>query len=569
MIRALRALVWLRWRLVLGAIRGGQRRDMFEQIARALALVLPLVFIALSIGSALVLGALGVIAGRALAGGTQAVLIVTTLRLALLALLTLTVVVSLASPAQTTVTLYNRLLVLPVPRGALHVVEAAASLVDPWIGPMVIALLFFAAGLASGGAAAVAAVALVAALAVMTVLASLAALVRSLVAWLLRSRRRGEVFTLVLVIGLSLVSFIPPLVSRNIEARQREARQTGAPQPDVSLDQVGASLPRWTHALPSELYGLGVRAAAAGRMASAWAHVGGLALEGVLLFALSAAVHRRLLESIESDHRHRATAAVHARVMRLPLLNTATSAVALAQVRTSLRSVRGRLAVLLPGPIVALMVMLLRGMPEVQLTGLFTTHSYVLLGGGIIFSLYALQPFTMNLFGSDRAGLTLEFLAPMSGADLARGKVAGCAMVFAVSAAICVVSTLAVSRAGSPLDWLATLAGGAATYMLFAPIAVWLSALFPVASDLSKTGAGGNPHPLSMLVGTFVVILLAAPAALILAGVSYWGQRHAMALAAMLMWMVTTALAAWPLMRLASRAVDARRENLALVAQGR
>lgn len=569
MTRALGALVWLRWRLVLGTIRGGQRRDTVEQISRALAVAMPLIFVALSIGSVLVLSALGIVAGRALADGARTVLIVSILRLALVGMIGIAIVVALIAPAQATVTLYNRLLVLPVPRGALHVMEVLAGLADPWIGPVLAGLVFVAVGLASRSAVLAAAVALAAAIGMMAVLASLAALVRSLVAWLLRSRRRGEIFTLVLVIGLSLVSFIPPLLSRNLETRRQEARRTGAPQPQVSFDRLDAILPRWTHAVPSELYGLSVRAAAAGRLAPAWEGAGLLALEGAVLFAVSAAAHRRLLESIESDHHRRAAAEARTRVVRLPLMNPATSAVAFAQVRTALRSVRGRLAVLLPGPIVALMVMLLRGMPEVRLTGLFTTHSYVLLGGGIIFSLYALQPFTMNLFGSDRAGLTLEFLAPMSAADLARGKIAGCAVVFASSVAICVVATLAVSHNGSPLDWLTTLAGGAGTYLLLGPVAVWMSALFPVASDLSKTGAGGNPHPLPMMVGTFLVILLAAPAALILAGVSFWGQRHALGLLAMLVWMVTTGLAAWPLTRLAARAVDARRENLALVAQAR
>jgi hypothetical protein len=126
-----------------------------------------------------------------------------------------------------------------------------------------------------------------------------------------------------------------------------------------------------------------------------------------------------------------------------------------------------------------------------------------------------------------------------------------------------------VTPTGSPWLWLATLAGGAATFALLAPAFVWLSALFPTASDLSKTGPGGNPHALPMFGGTLLTLVIAAPAGLILTGGGLWLQQPALAFVVMLVWLAIAAALAMPLVTLASRAIGFRRENLVLVSGGR
>ena len=69
-------------------------------------------------------------------------------------------------PSQTSLTRYNRLLLLPIPRRVLHLVEVAASLADPWLLWIIPGVLAFAVGMARGrpavGAAGVAAVAAIA-----------------------------------------------------------------------------------------------------------------------------------------------------------------------------------------------------------------------------------------------------------------------------------------------------------------------------------------------------------------------------------------------------------------------
>jgi hypothetical protein len=196
-------------------------------------------------------------------------------------------------------------------------------------------------------------------------------------------------------------------------------------------------------------------------------------------------------------------------------------------------------------------------------------HADVLLGVSMVFGLYALQGFTMNQLASDRAGLTLQFLTPASDLDLVKGKTAGCGIVFAVTVAICLIAALVSAPLGSPLGILSVLLGGLATYLLVSPIAATMSALFPVASDLSKTGTGGNPHGLAMLAGTLVILLLSVPPGVILGLVHHRLDNPGLALALMAGWAVAAGAIGVPALRIPARAVGARRENLALVAQGR
>jgi hypothetical protein len=126
-----------------------------------------------------------------------------------------------------------------------------------------------------------------------------------------------------------------------------------------------------------------------------------------------------------------------------------------------------------------------------------------------------------------------------------------------------------VAPGGSPWLWIAVLLGAAATYLLVAPIAALLSACLPVQADLSKTGSGGNPHGLTLLAGTVLVILLAGPPGLVIALVGHRLARPGLAALSVAAWVVLAALVAGPTLGLAARAVGPRRENLALVAQGR
>ena len=570
MLRSVRAIVWLRWRLLINGVRGGKRRDRMEQISRAFALAMPFILAAMLAGSVLATAIVGFLGGRAVAaGGAPVPVVVLVLRGVLVAILVVVIVLATGSPSQTALGKYTRLLLLPIPRRVLHLVEVAAHLADPWVVIVASGLFAFAAGLAAGGRIGAAVVALVAGAAMLMLLAAVGSCLSFLVGWLFRSRRRGELFTLVFVLALTLLSFIPMYLSDRFSDR-RQARAAGQPRPRQTVEGFNRSLPAWVRALPSEQYGSAVSSALEGRTGGAGLGLLVLIAETGLLFAASAAVHARMLTALEGDRRQRKAADLPSPGFRLPFVTPAVSAVTWAQFRTASRSVRGRLGVLLPGPMLATLTAVLSRLPEEgQWAVTAAANGYLVLGGGVVFSLYSLLAFIMNLFGSDRAGLTLQLLAPISARELAWGKLLGCGLVFSAAMAMCLLAALIVAPVGSPFYWVAVLLGAAATFLLLAPVGVWLSALFPVASDLSKTGSGGNAHSVPTLAGTFLVLLFAAPAVLIVAVAQFWFKQPALALVGMAAWVVFSLAISIPLVNLASRAIPIRKENLALTAQGK
>ncbi|HWC77834.1 MAG TPA: hypothetical protein VG778_10240 [Blastocatellia bacterium] len=570
MIRFLKAFAWLRWRLLINGLKGGRRRDTIERFSRIAALAAPIFILLLFSGAALFLAVLGLIGGLAIASGSigpaGALLGV---RGTLFAVLIVLVLAPVTFSTTGSGLVYKRLLLLPISRRALHLVEVVATLADPWVVFILPALVTLPAGLLLGGQAGTTLVAVAAAVAFVAVVALLGSLVSFLLSWLLRNRRRGEWFTLVFILGITVVSIVPALFT-DFEPSPGSTTTEQKPRERVTIERIENALPLWTRGLPSEIYGRSIWRATEGRFDLAWLLVGALAFEAALLYAISLAVHRKLLESGESDRNRRRAGAVTGRRLRLPGLSPAASAVAITQLRTGLRSVRGRLIVFMPGPLVGLLALLSRRMPDAVIGGSFLgSDGYVAMGAGMVFGLYALQAFNMNQFASDRAGLTLQLLAPISDDDLVRGKAAGCGMIFGATTLLCLISALAVAGSGPPLVWLSVLLGGFATYALISPVAALMSAYFPVVADLSKTGTGGNPHGLAMLLGTFLVLVAWAPAWIILAVGKRVFESPALTLAMMLVWLVVALSVSIPLLRFGSRALSARRENVALVAQGR
>jgi hypothetical protein len=291
-----------------------------------------------------------------------------------------------------------------------------------------------------------------------------------------------------------------------------------------------------------------------------------LIAEGVLLFAASSAVHARLIGSLENEQDHRRRISKPLGGFEVPFVRPSVAAVAMTYLRMALRSVRGRLAILLPAPMLLAIATLVRRMPDVPdgMSAVFHRGD-LLFAVGSVLALHALQPFTMNLFGTDRAGLTLLFLSPLDDRDLARGKILGCALLLGVSMSLCLLGAVIVAPGGEVWTWLAVPIGIAAVWMWASPLAVWLSILFPVAADLSKTGKGGNPHPLAMLVGLVAVMGLLVPTALLFVAAEFWLRKPPLVLVFELSWLLVAVLVAWPLLNFAASSLSSRRENLALL----
>ena len=397
------------------------------------------------------------------------------------------------------------------------------------------------------------------------VLVCAASLTSFLIAWLMRSRRRGELFTLVFVLGFTVVSFLPMFASRSREGEDEQ--QSGEKKPFV-VQEFDRRLPVWVRYLPSEIHGRTIMAGLTGTRTEVATGIGLLLAQAALLFVASARVHRRMLNSLEGDSGRRRSADIRTPIRKVPFLSPAASAVAWAMYRGALRTVRGRLTILLPGPMLAMLTFAFRNVPQETWARSAAEQGYLLLAVSIVFTLYSLHAVSMNLFGSDRAGLTMQLLVPLSNRELAWGKVAGFAMIILTGLVICLSASLAVARSGPPAYWIATLLGGAAAFILICPVALWMSALFPVASDLSKTGGGGNPHPVPMILGTLCTALFAAPAAIIILVAELHFRSEIVAVPLMAAWLGIALAVGIPLVNVAARTIGSRRENLALVAQG-
>lgn len=569
MIRFLRAFAWLRWRLLANTFRRSRRRDASEWTARILRVLVPALLLLLLVPGAIGLGILGWIGGTILGGAGAPVAGVVAVSRTLLGAATLLVVFwPLVQAAQGTATNLDRLLLLPVPRGALHLVEVLAGFNDPFILVFLPGLVLLPAGMASGGAPGAAALALVAGLAFVAALVALSSLCAFALHLVLRDRRRAEALGLLFIVVIGGASFLPALFGEQIEARLQGRNPV---EELVSRGPAKApTFPAWSAAFPSELHARAVARAAQGDLPAGAAGAAGLLAEAAILFGISQRVHRRLLETPEVAGRRGGARARPPQVRRLPFLGPAASAVALAQVRTFSRTVRGRLSLFFTPLTVVVLALVI----SQQVAGLRGAHAPI--GGGMLlaflgmaFATLGLQPLLLNLFATDRAGLTLEVLAPLSDRDLVQGKLAGAALLAAFPAALCTVIGMAGLPGGDPRLWLATLLGGASVFLLFAPAAALLSLLLPRRADLGSMGTAGNPHPAASFIGMALTLTVMVPPAALAAGAVLFGGGAALACLLVAGWTLLAGLCGWGLTRLAVGILAERREALLLAAEGR
>jgi hypothetical protein len=566
MMRQLRAFAWMRWRLMVNGLRGARKRDTLEQISRILTLVGPALLVAMSLGSVIGLAIAGVFAGIALAQdapGREAIVFI--IRLLGVLMLVVVAFMPLSLGAASGATRYARLLLLPIPRRLLHMVEVASGVADPWIFIPIPGLLLVAVGLAIGGALGSAVLAVVAGLGLLAAFLAFGVLSGFVVSWLMRDRRRAEMSTLIFVVGLSLVGLLPQLFGMNASSRSRRESGESRERSRPAVERVEQALPVWTRALPTEMYGRALlKGVVQQDRAAGLAWTGGLWLQAGFIYWLSSLVHARLLLSV--DGRARRTGPILFRALpRVPLLTAGAAAVAMVQFRTGFRSLRGRLAVLLPGPMLALLsVVLSRSPEEAAWIARIPEHGYFIFGASLILALLTVHPITLNQFASDRAGLTLQWLSPLSARDLVFGKAVGGFMVYGSGALLALAVIGAMTRSGTPVLWVATAFGGIATYAVFSPYAALMSALFPVAADLNKNGSAGNPHTAAVIPGVLLTPLAALPAVGIMLLSLRWSPW--VSLAAMAVWAAVALGLAWWAVGLTAGALHRRRENLFLTA---
>jgi hypothetical protein len=254
---------------------------------------------------------------------------------------------------------------------------------------------------------------------------------------------------------------------------------------------------------------------------------------------------------------------------RVPGLSEAARAVAWAFVRLVFRTPRGKTVVFTVAatiPIFGLMMTRAGGLPSGFLA---LGPGFDIAVAGLALTLLSLAPMSLNQFAVDGAGLTLEFLSPISDRDLLVGKATGGAIVLAGPAAFVLAVSIAISPGGPPALWIALALGAAATYALLAPANAALSAIFPRAANLASIGRDSNAHQGANLLGMLAIAAAAAPAALAAAAGVLFFRSASIAALFVALWCVGAIVLSSLLFMPVERLLAARRENLAFVAHGR
>ena len=169
----------------------------------------------------------------------------------------------------------------------------------------------------------------------------------------------------------------------------------------------------------------------------------------------------------------------------------------------------------------------------------------------------------MNQFAIDKAGVTMALLSPLTDREYLAGKAVGNALIGGPPALVCGLTAVIMFPGGSPALWLAIPIALTSVYLLVAPVAAILSAIFPRTVDLNSIGSGSNAHGLASLLGLVAFVAAGVPCLLIVMAASEWIQRPALMPVLLLGWCAVAYGANLLLFSLARTIFARRRENLA------
>jgi len=564
---AVRALAWLQWRLAVNGLRGGRRRDTLERASRWLDVLTPVVMAVLAVPMVLLLVVLGGIVGFVLArGGSGSGTVETVVSVVLVFPLVLVTLRPIFRAGRGYLERSDLVRLLPIPRSLLFNLEFVRAAADPAVLLFVPALLAVPCGALAGGAGSLALAALVAGVVFLFVLVALGGLVVVAAQLFLRDRRRAEAAALILAVGVMALNFLPQLIGRERPAR----RVSAAPSAGLSHGAPGqvpdkVVLPAGLRVLPSSVYAAALGRAASGEWRGSAGGLGVLVLVAAGCYGLAAPLQRRLLETPARSSRR--VRAVRQGTWALPFVSRATAAVAAVQVRTILRTVRGRWGLIAP-PLFGVFFAFAFSRPSGR-------HSPDLFGSPLVMTIFvvfialqSLAALSANQFASDGRGLPMLFLQPLAARSLVRGKALGIGVLQVVCMVLGLLPVAVLVRPAHPSVWLAVFLGGLAAMVVLAPVAAALSAAFPKRVDLSHWGRSSNPHATAGLVSFLASALAAGPpvgSVLLSSGVLH---RPWVAPVLMLGWLAIAGAVAWLMLPVAERILVNRRENLALVVLG-
>jgi hypothetical protein len=559
--RTLRAFVWLRWRLLVNSLERTGARDQLERLSLAIDQVGPIMALVLLVPSAIGLAALGSYAGYWLAAG-QPGMTFEVVRTVLLGTCVLAIAGPIMLPSMPA-TAIVRLLLLPIPRRTLYFAQAFGALSEPWIIIALPVVMSLPVGLLAGRASTGAVAALLVGLLLVACLVGFSTLSSLLLHLVVRDRRRGELAALFLIVLIPVLSLLPLLLTQSSD-RSRSAghrQRASAPMP-VWVSRAASSAFR---VVPSELYTRATRASALGESTAAMTTLVVLLASGVLLHGAGFLAFARLLESPSAGARRSQGGGAPAR-LRIPFVSRASAAVAQTQIQLATRTPRGRSIVLSPLIMFALAAVVVFRRGEMQIGGLSLANGLGLATFGGAVALLSIQPFAVNQFAIDRAGLTMALLSPINARQLLVGKALGLGLIAGGSAVLCALLAVVLVPGGSPALWLSLLPAFVAAYGLAAPGAAMVSALFPKAVDLNSVGRGSNPHTLATLIGLLALVLATLPVVFVVIVTTVFLERTWLTPILLVMWCGVALLLSRVLFGGAVILFDKRRENLGMVA---
>ena len=512
MLRIFRAFLWLRWRVLINSLERTSARDTLERFSVATEKLGPIIMLVLFIPSSIGLFVLGMIGGFGLGTGSWTIPF-EVVRYFLLLATVFTIFGPIVLPSRDGGNAV-RFLLLPIPRWTLYISQVAGAIADPWILLTVPVLVGVPLGAAIAGRLILAIVALLAGLALLALITGMTSLTSTVIHLLLRNRRRGDLVMLVVVLALPLIGLLPSLIDKGGPSRRHRTtsvRQTQPAQPPSTAQQLARRTFGYT---PSELYHrAGLDAVASPTSAVLpLAALAGTAL-GIQLIGFGA--FRRMLDMPVSLGARRAGALSSLWARTIPGLSPGASAVAMTQLRLALRTPRGRSIVAAPVLIFGAFAVLIYRTGEVPFAGLNLDSGLSLATFGSFVCLFSILPLAMNQFAIDKAGFTRQMLSPLSISELLTGKAVGNALIVAVPAVCCFLLPAVIFGGGHPALWLALLVSMIATYVLVAPVAAALSAIFPRSVDLSSIGHASNAHQGAALLGLLSFVLSAVPSGLL------------------------------------------------------
>jgi hypothetical protein len=567
-LRTLRAFAWMRWRVLLNSLERTGSRDRLERLSLAVEQIGPLIAIALVAPSAVGLAGLGGYAGYWLTADAP-VMTFEALRIMLLAACGFAVVGPLLMPSMEPTALV-RLLLLPIPRRTLYAAQTAGALSEPWVIISVPVVLSIPVGLAFGGAWLAASVSLIAGLLLVLCLIGLSTLSTLVLHLVVRDRRRGELLALLFIMLVPAIVLLPGLLT------QPRHRPEGPASPADSEHRRRSPtpMPAWVArtadvayaVVPSELFTRATRSSARHEPQGAAVPLFVLVTSGALLHTLGMLTFVRLLDSPSAGARRRPTSKAGPGRVWIPFLSRASAAVAQGQLRLAMRTPRGRSILLTPFVLFVLFAIVIyrQGQMELGLINLANGLSLATFGGSVC--LLAILPFAMNQFAIDRSGLTMALLSPLATRELLTGKAVGNGLIAGGPALLCMLVAFVLFPSGTPALWLSLPPALVATYLLAAPGAATLSALFPRTVDLNSIGRGSNAHGLANLLGLLVFVAAGLPSVLIILLTTRLVHVPALTPIVMLAWCGVALILSRLLFGGVAVLFDKRRENLGIVA---